>query len=268
MGRMKKVISLTLTACLIISGILTDSANSQAANVRLNKKTASLRVGKTTQLRVYGTKKKITWRSSKKSIAEDSPTGKVTAKKLGTARIYAKYSGRKLTCKVTVTGSAADSKSGGRLNPLSAYKENTINYYDDGKKIGTFKIQLKKFLSGDSAAERVLQNPENPDPSNSQEYLYFQFQIKYVSGSEVVNAKDLFSYYYNIFDSTGTTPLENIDWGFYFELMEDLSDVTLSPGAVSNCSKAVLVSKGNTPVIYRIRTGRNSYTWFTTDKAS
>ncbi len=126
MGRMKKVISLTLTACLIISGILTDSANSQAANVRLNKKTASLRVGKTTQLRVYGTKKKITWRSSKKSIAEVSPTGKVTAKKLGTARIYAKYSGRKLTCKVTVTGSAADSKSGGRLRFLLIKRTRSI----------------------------------------------------------------------------------------------------------------------------------------------
>ena len=51
-----------------------------------------------------------------------------------------------------------------------------------------------------------------------------------------------------------------------FELMEDLSDVTLSPGQSSKCSKAILVSKGNTPVLYRIRTGRTSYTWFTTKK--
>lgn len=266
MGKMKKPGSLALALCLIISSMQIHTTDSQAANARLNKKTASLRVGKTTQLRVYGTKAKITWRSSKKSIAEVSAAGKVTAKKLGTANIYAKFSGKKLTCKITVTGSASDSKSGGKLNPLSAYDEHTINYYDDGKKIGTFKIQLKKFLSGDSASERVLQNADNPIPSNTQEYLYFQFQIKYVSGNEVVNAKDLFSYYYNIYDSTGTTQLENIDWGFYFELMEDLSDVKLSPGASSTCSKAVLVSKGNTPVIYRIRTGRNSYTWFTTDK--
>lgn len=266
MGKMKKLISATLVFCLVISSMLIHPLDSQAATARLNKKTASLRVGKTTQLRVYGTKKKITWRSSKKSVAEVSAAGKVTAKKLGTASIYAKFSGKKLTCKITVTGSASDSKSGGKLNPLSAYDEHTINYYDDGKKIGTFKIQLKKFLSGDSAADHVLQNPENPDPGSTQEYLYFQFQIKYVSGSEVVEAKDLFSYYYNIYDSTGTTQLENIDWGFYFELMEDLSDVKLSPGGTSTCSKAVLVNKGNTPVIYRIRTGRNSYTWFTTDK--
>lgn len=263
---MKKLISLMLALSLVISGIFIDIPDSRAATVKLNKKTVSLRVGKTTKLRVTGSKKKVTWRSMKKAVATVSSKGEVTAKKLGTARIYAKVSGKKLYCKVTVTGSAADTKSGGKLNPLSAYDENTINYYDDGKKIGTFKIKLKKFLSGDAASDYILKNQDNPAPTNSQEYLYFQFQIKYVSGSEVVDARDLFSYYYNIFDSTGTTQLENIDWGFYFELMEDLSDVKLSPGVTSNCSKAVLVAKGNTPVIYRIRTGKNSYTWFTTDK--
>lgn len=160
----------------------------------------------------------------------------------------------------------ADTKAGGRLNPLSAYKEHTINYYDDGKKIGTFKIKLNSFLSGQKASEKILSNPENLKPTNSQEYIYFQFNVKYVTGTEVVDLKDVFSYYYNIFDSTGTKQLENIDWGFFFELMEDLSDVTLSPGQSSKCSKAILVSKGNTPVLYRIRTGRTSYTWFTTKK--
>ena len=266
MKKKKRLFSLLMVFCLVLSVIGIEAPELSAASVRMNKKTATLQVGKTLNLKVSGTSDKITWRSSKKSVASVSSTGKVTAKKLGTAKIYAKFSGKKLYCKVTVTGSTADTKAGGRLNPLSAYDEHTISYYDDGKKIGTFKIKLEKFLSGNSAKNRVLANKENPVPTNMQEYLYFQFQIKYVSGSEVVEAKDLFSYYYNIFDSTGTTQLENIDWGFYFELMEDLSDVTLSPGASSKCSKAVLVSKGNTPVLYRIRTGKNSYTWFTTKK--
>lgn len=266
MKKKKRLFSLLMVFCLVLSVIGIEAPELSAASVRMNKKTATLQVGKTLNLKVSGTSDKITWRSSKKSVASVSSTGKVTAKKLGTAKIYAKFSGKKLYCKVTVTGSTADTKAGGRLNPLSAYDEHTISYYDDGKKIGTFKIKLEKFLSGNSAKNRVLANKENPVPTNTQEYLYFQFQIKYVSGSEVVEAKDLFSYYYNIFDSTGTTQLENIDWGFYFELMEDLSDVTLSPGASSKCSKAVLVSKGNTPVLYRIRTGKNSYTWFTTKK--
>lgn len=266
MKKKKRLFSLLMVFCLVLSVIGIEAPELSAASVRMNKKTATLQVGKTLNLKVSGTSDKITWRSSKKSVASVSSTGKVTAKKLGTAKIYAKFSGKKLYCKITVTGSTADTKAGGRLNPLSAYDEHTISYYDDGKKIGTFKIKLEKFLSGNSAKNRVLANKENPVPTNTQEYLYFQFQIKYVSGSEVVEAKDLFSYYYNIFDSTGTTQLENIDWGFYFELMEDLSDVTLSPGASSKCSKAVLVSKGNTPVLYRIRTGKNSYTWFTTKK--
>lgn len=266
MGMIKRIFSLTLVFCLLCSAAWMDAPDSSAASVKMNKKTATLQVGKTLKLKVYGTSRKITWRSTKKSVASVSSTGKVKAKKLGTAKIYAKFSGKKLYCTVTVTGNTADTKAGGRLNPLSAYDEHTISYYEDGKKIGTFKIKLEKFLSGNSAKNLVLANKENPVPTNTQEYLYFQFQIKYVSGSQVVDAKDLFSYYYNIFDSTGTTQLENIDWGFYFELMEDLSDVTLSPGASSKCSKAVLVNKGNTPVLYRIRTGKSSYTWFTTKK--
>ncbi len=262
----KRILSLLLVLCLCTSLWIPDTSKSSAATVRMNKKTATLRIGRTCRLKVYGTKSKITWRSTKKSVASVNSSGVVTAKKMGTAKIYAKFGGKKLYCKVSVTGSSADTKAGGRLNPLSAYDEHTISYYDDGKKIGTFKIKLETFQSGNSAKNRVLNNKENPVPANNQEYLYFRFQIKYVSGSEVVEAKDLFSYYYNIFDSTGTTQLENIDWGFYFELMEDLSDVTLSPGSSSKCSKAVLVNKGNTPVLYRIRTGKSSYTWFTTEK--
>ena len=267
MKLIKRSISLTLIAAFLVTGILgTNPANETQAAARLNKKSVTLTVGKSTTLRVKGTTEKLVWRSTKKSVASVNSKGKVTAKKLGTARICAKFSGKKLYCNVTVSGSTTDTKAGGRLNPLSAYKEHTIDYYDDGKKIGTFKIKLNSFLSGEKASQKVLSNPENLKPNNTQEYIYFQFTIKYVSGSEVVDAKDLFSYYYNIFDSTGTKQLENIDWGFFFELMEDLSDVSLSPGQSSKCSKAILVSKGNTPVLYRIRTGRSSYTWFTTKK--
>ena len=267
MKLIKRSISLTLIAAFLVTGILgTNPANETQAAARLNKKSVTLTVGKSTTLRVKGTTEKIVWRSTKKSVASVNSKGKVTAKKLGTARICAKFSGKKLYCNVTVSGSTTDTKAGGRLNPLSAYKEHTIDYYDDGKKIGTFKIKLNSFLSGEKARQKVLSNPENLKPNNTQEYIYFQFTIKYVSGSEVVDAQDLCSYYYNIFDSTGTKQLENIDWGFFFELMEDLSDVSLSPGQSSKCSKAILVNKGNTPVLYRIRTGRSSYTWFTTKK--
>ncbi len=262
-----KFMTLLLVVTLVLSGLVISPAKeADAAKVRLSKRTLTLRVGKKKRLKVYGTKRKITWRSLKKSVATVNSKGQVTAKKVGSTKICAKYPGTKLFCKIIVTGSSADTKPGGKLNPLSAYDENTISYYDDGKKIGTFKIKLVEYQSGNEAKERVCSNPGNTVPTSTQEYLYFQFQIKYVSGSEVVDAKDIFSYYYNIFDSTGTNALENIDWGFYYELMEDLSDVSLTPGNTATCSKAILVNKGNSPVIYRIRTGKNSYTWFTTEK--
>ena len=69
---------------------------------KLNKKNVSLNVGKTYTLKATGIKGKITWTSSKKSVATVSSKGVVKAKKKGTAVITAKYGKKKLTCKVTV----------------------------------------------------------------------------------------------------------------------------------------------------------------------
>lgn len=267
MKLLKTCTTLTLSLAVLLSALLVPATKVQTASTpKLNKKAVTLRIGKTVRLKVSGSSAPVTWRSSKKSVASVTTKGRIKAKKIGTAKITAKVAGKKLSCQVTVTGSTADTKAGGKLNPLSAYDEHTIPYYEDGRKIGTFTIQLQTFESGNKANRRVLANSANPVPTSTQEYLYFRFVIKYVSGTEAVDAKDLFSYYYNIYDSTGNVQLENIDWGFYFELLEDLSDVTLAPGNTSKCSKAILVNKGNTPAMYRIRTGKNSYTWFTTKK--
>lgn len=73
-----------------------------ASAAKLNKKSVSLNVGKTYTLKATGTKGKITWTSSNKSVATVSSKGAVKAKKKGTAVITAKYGKKKLTCKVTV----------------------------------------------------------------------------------------------------------------------------------------------------------------------
>ena len=82
-----------------------------AATVKLSQTKVSLKVGQTKQLKLTGAKKTITWSSSKKSVATVSKSGKVTAKAAGTATITAKSSGKKYTCKVTVTDKKADNKS-------------------------------------------------------------------------------------------------------------------------------------------------------------
>lgn len=82
-----------------------------AATVKLSQTKLSLKVGQTKQLKLTGTKKAITWSSSKKSVATVSKSGKVTAKAAGTATITAKSNGKKYTCKVLVTAKKADNQT-------------------------------------------------------------------------------------------------------------------------------------------------------------
>ena len=99
MKRLKKT-SIILLMCMLLSVIVMPVSASAA---KLNKKSISLNVGKTYTLKATGTKGKITWTSSKKSVATVSSKGVVKAKKKGTAVITVKYGkNKKLTCKVTV----------------------------------------------------------------------------------------------------------------------------------------------------------------------
>lgn len=71
-------------------------------NPKLSATSATLSLGKTKQLSVIGGTKNVKWKSSATSVATVSSSGKVTAKKPGTATITATVDGLKLTCKVKV----------------------------------------------------------------------------------------------------------------------------------------------------------------------
>ncbi len=73
-----------------------------ASAAKLNKKSATIYTGKTLQLKVTGTSKKVTWRSSKTSVAKVDQNGKITAVKKGSAVIKAKVGKKTYQCKVTV----------------------------------------------------------------------------------------------------------------------------------------------------------------------
>lgn len=74
----------------------------QAATVSINKKSAELVVGDTLQLKISGTKNKITWATDNKSVATVNKSGLVTAKAKGKATITATVNNKKYKCKVTV----------------------------------------------------------------------------------------------------------------------------------------------------------------------
>ena len=94
MKRIKKL-SVMLLCCLLLSVIAMPVSASAA---KLNKKSISLNVGKTYTLKASGTKGKITWTSSKKSVATVSSKGVVKAVGAATpaafsVTLYRKYTG-------------------------------------------------------------------------------------------------------------------------------------------------------------------------------
>lgn len=108
MRKLKKLLLSILFASIVVSAscpiqnIVGMQDVVQAASVKLNKSALSLNVGQSSTLKVSGTKSKVTWSSSNKSIATVSSKGKVTAKQAGSATIKAKVGKKTLKCKVTV----------------------------------------------------------------------------------------------------------------------------------------------------------------------
>lgn len=100
-----KVAAAVLSLAVTMTSISLPTTAAAAKKVKLNKTKATLRVGKTTTLKVTkgGKKVKATFTSNKKKIATvGKKTGKVKAKKKGTCTITAKYAGKKYKCKITV----------------------------------------------------------------------------------------------------------------------------------------------------------------------
>ncbi len=95
---MKKIISLLIIAVLCLV-LVPDTAS---AAVNINKKKATLQVGKSTTLKITGTKKTVKWTSSDKDVATVTKKGKVRAVASGETIITAKVGSKKYKCTVTV----------------------------------------------------------------------------------------------------------------------------------------------------------------------
>ena len=235
--------------------------------IKLNKTKITLRVGKTYKLKLKNNKRKIKWTSSKKKVATVSNKGKIKAKKPGKTVIIAKAGKKKYKCKVTVKKKKIE--WGSRQKPLSAYEEYTDVIYDYGVLLGKFRIQLLDYKDGEGAFS-YLKSFDKYDlidvPQYGQEYIYFRLKIKYLEGSKQVEAHDVFNHYSNIFNSSRTLALDNLDWAYPENGIGDIVNVSMYPGAEVECQTAILVRKDNAPVCYRLETGEGSYTWFTTQR--
>lgn len=102
---MNKKINRALTAGVItfsLAASLMQTPEATAASAKINKKKATLSVGKTCKLKVTGCSGTISWKSSNKKVATVNKKGLVQANKAGTAKITAKARSKKWSCKITV----------------------------------------------------------------------------------------------------------------------------------------------------------------------
>lgn len=228
----------------------------------------SMAVGSNYTLKLNGCSRAKKFYTSNKSVAAVSSKGVITAKKKGSAKITVKISDKSYYCTVSVYAPAP--KTGTRTNPISGYSTYTHDIYSYGTKLGNFTIKLLDYKSGADAENLVLKNDFNDPSTSSTEYIYVKYYIIYNSGSQQVSAIDVIDHYYGFFNKNATIQLDNKDWGVGFDTVDDMVDVNLYPGGNATCSKAILISKGNTPITYRLQTGYDSknfepiYTWFKT----
>ena len=99
MKKISRVFTILLSAMVLLTSF---PIQTEAATIKLNKKTATVYVGNSTTLKITGTSEKVTWTSSNSKVATVSTKGKVVGKKAGTATITAKVNKKSYKCKVTV----------------------------------------------------------------------------------------------------------------------------------------------------------------------
>ena len=100
---LRNVLVIILVMVIGICGNLGSQVKVEAASMKLSKTSATLAVKQKLTLKVTGTTKKVSWKSSNTSVASVS-NGKVTAKKTGNAVITATIGTTKLNCKIQVRG--------------------------------------------------------------------------------------------------------------------------------------------------------------------
>lgn len=115
---MKKRISITILFTVLFLAVLGSvSTPVSAASLKLNTTKININVGSTYRLKatVRGTRKKIAWSSSDKSVASVSSKGLVRGLKAGDTTITVKCGKLKKKCKVTVKAAGS--------NVITAYKK-------------------------------------------------------------------------------------------------------------------------------------------------
>lgn len=182
-------------------------------------------VGDTFQLKVKGTTKKVTWRSSKSSVVSVASNGTLKAKKYGNVVVTAKVGRQSYKCNVSVSKNIATvsvNKFSIWRNTISfKIKNNSCSTLNFGKLLGTKDDDYKwltplaltnpsrydnntRFMSNFSIAPgktRIIYFSENPTFRNTGSELYYTQQL--VLPFECQNRNYALIAEYNYSDTTG-----------------------------------------------------------------
>ena len=145
----KRLVTLLVLAVMMVCLVPFAFGEKTYAAVKLSKKNLIIGVGQKAKLKVKGTKKKVKWSSTDKSIATVTKKGVVKAKKIGYCRIKAKVGGKTLKCAVKVKTVA------------EANARNLRNYIiKNGKKAkdGGYYVRKKWSQQGDAEESRWYYN--------------------------------------------------------------------------------------------------------------
>ncbi|MDY2922637.1 MAG: Ig-like domain-containing protein, partial [Eubacterium sp.] len=196
--KQRKIVSFSLIFALILGMLIAPNQADakKKKKVALNKTKLTLTVGKSYKLKLKNNKKKIKWTSSKKKVATVSKTGKVKAKKAGTARITAKVGKKKYVCKVTVKNKKKTTKTTTTKKPTvtkaPANNTNTVkatpsptpyvaatdftveNYPTAMEITGDNVWPLTVNVSPSNATEKVKFTVDNPELATVDSYYNFK----------------------------------------------------------------------------------------------
>ncbi|MDF2943676.1 MAG: hypothetical protein K0S01_2534 [Herbinix sp.] len=206
----------TISPILFTKDITTAQA---ASSIYINDKSFTLDIDHYKTIRIKGTTKKATWKSSNSKVASVSSGGKVVAKTPGTTTITANVSGQKITCKVTVIGISK--------KYLTTTPGKTISLTIVGTKSkGKWSSSNESIVSVDSKGKITTKAPGNATIT------------AYVDGKEITSKVTVVGINYNAYT------LELGGWTGYVKTLAISNPTSKITWSSSNKSIATVTSSG------------------------
>lgn len=155
MKRMRKVVITILLFSISFNFLVENGANA-AKKVKLNKTKISLKVGRTYQLKLKNTKKKVKWSSKDKMTATVSKKGKVKGISAGKTKIIAKIGKKKYACSVVVKDETKnDSQTQSNPVPTKVPTPTTPRGAASGSNVG-IDTSTGLYMTGDKVTYLVV----------------------------------------------------------------------------------------------------------------